>query len=239
MVKKDINLVDLFQGFQNQMNNKLSNNRMFIQHPAEKGAATEFEWIEWLNDYLPKRYRATSAFIIDSENGISDQIDLVIHDTQYSPFVFNQSNIEYIPSESVYAVFELKQELNSTNIEYAKNKIKSVRNLKRTSAQIVHAGGTFKPREPHEIIGGIITLTTAYNLIKSGAFKENILEMEREKMINIGLCLDGGSFKVNDKTVDITDKENALLSFFLDLLEILQNLGTVPAMDINAYRKYV
>ena len=239
MVRKNINLTDLFQGFQTQMINKLSNNRAIIQHPAEKGAATEFEWIEWFNNYLPKRYRATSAFIIDSENNISDQIDLVIHDNQYSPFILKQSNIEYIPSESVYAIFELKQELNSKNIDYTKSKIKSVRILKRTSAKIVHAGGTFKPREPHEIIGGIITLSTSYNMKESEAFKNNIFSIENEKKINLGLCLDSGSFIVHNKIIHINDKENALLLFFLDLLSILQSLGTVPAMDIEEYRKYI
>jgi hypothetical protein len=239
MVEQDISITKLFKGFQSQMINKLTQNRELILHPAVKGAATELEWINWLNDYLPKRYRVTSAFIIDSENNISDQIDLVIHDTQYSPFVFNQSDVEYIPAESVYAVFELKQELNSGNIKYAKDKVKSVRMLKRTSAQIVHAGGTYTPKKPHDIIGGLITLSSTYNLRDSSAFKRNILSGDDKDRINMGLCLNGGAFLIQEDKIDVSTNENSLLEFFLNLLNALQRIGTVTAMDIDEYKKYI
>jgi len=239
MVKKEVTLAMLFEGFQTQMAEKLRFNRTNLGHPVLKGTATEFEWIKWLNAYLPKRYRATSAVIIDSENNLSDQIDLVIHDTQYSPFVFNQSSIEYIPAESVYAVFELKQELDASNIEYAKNKIESVRSLKRTSATIIHAGGTYKPREPHTIVGGIITLTASYDLNTSKAFEKNIIDETLQKKIDIGLCLDKGSFLIEGKEIVLSSKEKSLVTFFLNLLELLQGIGTVTAMDIEEYKKHL
>ena len=119
---------------------KLSTNRMSIIHPGAKGDVSELNWIQWLKDYLPKRYCVDKAFIIDCENNISDQIDVVIYDQQYSPFVFNQDSVIYIPAESVYAVFEVKKELNKEYIEYAEKKAGSVRSLHRTSAPIPHAG---------------------------------------------------------------------------------------------------
>lgn len=61
------------------------------------------------------------ATIIDSAGNQSEQIDLVIYDAQYSYLVFTQGNRKLIPAESVYAVFEVKQELNKAYIEYAGN----------------------------------------------------------------------------------------------------------------------
>lgn len=45
----------------------------------------------------------------------------------------------YIPAESVYAVFEVKQDVEG-HIEYAAKKVESVRKLKRTSISMVASG---------------------------------------------------------------------------------------------------
>ena len=112
-----IELKDLFYNLQNQMISRLSTNRKSIAHPAAKGDASELNWIQWLKDYLPKRYCVDKAFLIDCNNNLSDQIDVVIYDQQYTPFAFKQDSVIYIPAESVYAIFEVKQELNKEYIE--------------------------------------------------------------------------------------------------------------------------
>lgn len=40
----------------------------------------------------------------------------MIYDRRYSPFLFNQSGAVFIPAESVYAVFEVKQELSRETV---------------------------------------------------------------------------------------------------------------------------
>ena len=130
-----IELKSLFKGMQKQMIASL-NAQSFIQHPGTKGAVTENEWLHWLKNFLPSRYAADRAFVVDSEGRLSEQIDIVIYDKQYSPIIFNQNDALYITAESVYAVFEVKQELNSQTLSYASNKIASVRTLKRTSAKV-------------------------------------------------------------------------------------------------------
>jgi hypothetical protein len=153
--------------------------------------------------------------------------------------VFNQSGVEYIPAESVYAVFEVKQVLNSSNIVYAQQKIESVRKLKRTSTKIFHAGGTFEPMEPKWIIGGVITLTSSYDINTSDAFQKNILFDASNKKIDIGLCLDSGAFFIDSGEIRISKKDNALLLFFLELLKKLQKIGTVVSMDLDEYIKLI
>ena len=62
-----------------------------------------------LDTYLPKRYQAAKAHVVDSLGNFSQQIDVVVFDRQYSPFIFTYENETIIPAESVYAVFEAKQ----------------------------------------------------------------------------------------------------------------------------------
>lgn len=76
-----------------------------LTHPVSKGDATEDEWRNWFNDYFPKRYRAEKAFVIDCEGNRSEQMDVVIYDTHFSPTIFQINDEKFIPAESVYAVF--------------------------------------------------------------------------------------------------------------------------------------
>src|ERR1700730_11405322 len=142
---KRINLRDVFIGLQAQMIASLSNYREIIQHPGTKGDAAELQWRTMLNQYLPKRYSTDAAFVLDCEGNISEQIDIVIYDRQYSPFLFNQNDAKFVPAESVYGVIEVKQDLSAANIKYAGEKAATVRKLRRTSAPIRHAGGNFGP----------------------------------------------------------------------------------------------
>ena len=64
-----------------------------------------------LKTYLPERYRADKAYVVDSKGAFSDQIDVVVYDRQYSPFIFTYENETIIPAESVYAVFEAKRQM--------------------------------------------------------------------------------------------------------------------------------
>jgi hypothetical protein len=140
-----IKLKELFLSLQNQLQAKMVTNREFVHHAPTKGAASEQAWLAMFNAYLPQRYRADSAFVIDCDGELSDQIDIVIYDRQYSPLLFHQDGVLYVPAESVYAVFDVKQELGRWMILQAARKAASVRKLKRTSVPIPYAAGTYRP----------------------------------------------------------------------------------------------
>ena len=57
--------------------------------------------------------------------------------------------------------------------------------------------------------------------------------------IDIGCCTDAGGFVVGnhngDGAIEHSSPELALAFFFLRLLQELQQIGTVPAMDYSAY----
>ncbi len=239
-MNKDITLKDLYSALQKEMvsNCQFSN---VLNHPSDKGDNAEESWVSWFNNYLPKRYRASKATVIDSNGHISDQIDVVLYDAQYSYLAFNQNGILYIPAESVYAVFEVKQNLNKAHLEYAGKKAGSVRNLFRTSAPIPYANGIYKPKEPHRIISGILASNSDWENAYGKPFRECILRFKEYERVDCGCILDCGMFFCNyeEKNLKTSNSEESLVAFFLQLLIQLQAMGTVPAIDLNAYMKAI
>lgn len=230
-----VNIRDIFLGLQKQMRAKLSLNKKILTHPVAKGDASECEWINMLKSYLPSRYCADRAFVIDCNGKVSDQIDIVIYDRHYSPFILKQDGATYIPAESVYVVIEVKPMLNKKNIQYASDKAKSVRVLKRTTTSIVHAGGKIeKPKKPFYILAGILTIDGQVTAVSGKRIKNN-----RNDSLQFGCSLQGGSFwfKNYGRSFEKSHKEESLIFFFLNLLSELQQLGTVPAIDLKAYIK--
>ena len=261
--KKMIDLRNLFHGLQEQMLTSLNVNRMFIGHPGSKGDATEQHWIEFLRAYLPERYKVDKAIVIDSTGNISEQMDVVIYDAIYTPFIFKQDGFMYIPAESVYAVFEVKQDVKGY-IEYAAKKIESVRKLKRTSISMVASGITKPARPLTKIIGGILTTTSSYK--ENDRVIKQLEELKGLQTLDLGCLCDAGSFYVDYKEtvpkdidpitdnckyieqvyesrevkeIEFSNKEVSLFTFFLQLVSYLKSIGTVAAIDINAYLKAI
>ncbi len=231
-----IKLKELFSALQNQMSAQLSTNRDFILHPGSKGDSLEDTWIEWLRKYLPNRYCVDKAIIIDSTGELSDQIDLVIYDQQYTPFVLTQNGIHYIPAEGVYAVFEVKPDLNGSvsipegNIsyfEYAGRKIESVRKLKRTSTFIVDRGKTHDPRSLTKIIGGLLASTNSIK--KKETLEKHLKSLKGLKGIDMGCAVDFGSFTVDQGGIEDTK--------IMDFPERIKNYYETRTVDLIEFSK--
>lgn len=222
--KKSNSIHKLFIGLQSQMEAQLTTNRAVIPHAPSKGAALENVWIEWLRKYLPNRYNVDSAFVIDSEGNLSEQIDLVIYDQQYTPFIFIQDGVKYVPAEGVYAVFEVKPDLDgpvksggeSMNyIQYAGKKVASVRRLKRTSAQIIDRGFSKPPRSLTKIIGGI--LTNENSIVKKKTIEKHLKSILGIGSLDMGCCVGYGSFIIEYDTKEdlaIEDFNNRIHSYY-------------------------
>lgn len=238
------NLEDAFLCLQREISQELNTNRVHVKHPSSKGDGTEFKWIGTLKNYLPKRYSADKAFVIDSKGNVSEQLDLVIYDRQYSPFFFHRETSLYIPAESVYAVLEIKQNLNKKHLKYAVKKANSVRRLHRTSASIPFVEGKYNSKPLHKIIAGVLTLVSDWNPPFGGPFKSVIKTLTTNEQIDIGCVLDAGAFEISYNSqkypeYKIVTKEKALIFFFLKLLAKLQTIGTCPAIEIETYMKHI
>ncbi|WP_334105747.1 DUF6602 domain-containing protein [Leyella stercorea] len=252
-----INLKEMFAELQTEMNAALDLNRKAILHQGSKGDATENKWIEFFRTYLPKRYNIDKAMVIDHKGNVSQQIDIVVYDALYTPFIFNHDGFMYIPAESVYAVFEVKQDIKN-NIEYAGKKIESVRKLQRTSIPMICTGSTHKARPLSPILGGILSSTSSYEQIRT--IEDSLKKLTGMQSLDLCCCADKYSFYIEyDKSFSEFKEtetqaicslynsrkvkninfnkypENSIFTFFLQLVQYLKLIGTVPAIDINAY----
>lgn len=208
-----------------------------ITHDGTMGDVNEKYFIEIIRKYLPDRYAVDTGIIIDSTGKTSDQIDVIIFDNQYTPTLLDQQNHRFIPAESVYAVFEVKPHIDKSYLEYAGKKAESVRVLNRTSVPIAHAGG-FYPAKPHfKIIAGIVATNITWVDGFGVAFSSALERLLPEQKIDCGLAVSGASFDTfnDDDSFTFGPPQNALIYFLFRVLQKLQSLGTVPAIDWNAY----
>ena len=211
-----------------------------FSHPTAKGDVAEFPWREVVRQFLPERYCVNSAFVLDSTGASSEQLDLVIYDRQFSPLLFELAEQRYIPAESVYAAFEIKPELNREHVLYAADKIASVRALQRTSTEIPHAGGVFAAKEPPHIVGGLLAARPGWSPAFGPSMVSALQDGNPGGRLDLGCILQAGGWEAQwgdqgSVTTAVTEAQAALLGFLLALFRRLQAIGTVPAIDLDAY----
>ena len=259
-----IEIKDLFESLQSQMRGVLATNSNFIAHSGSEGDSLENAWIDLLRNYLPNRYSVDKAMVIDHRGNVSQQIDIVIYDNWFTPFIFNQNSFKYIPAEGVYAVFEVKPDIGGSsagkhNIEYAGEKVASVRSLHRTSTQMISSGNKCPARPLTKIIGGIIAIKNSQS---TETIEKHLKRLSGLSTLDMGCTAENGSFfvdyeslegcgeiksdKFEDfkkyyeerqfKSLDMSKPEHSLIMFLMQLTSYLQqSIGTVPAIDMQKY----
>lgn len=220
---------------------RLQNVRKTLGHPVTKGDASERVWLELLKKYLPHRYQAETAHIVDSKGNFSEQIDVVVFDRQYTPFIFHYEGKMVIPAEGVYAVFESKQSINAEQIKYAQSKVASVRQLHRTSLPIPHAGGTYPPKPLNNVLGGILTFESDWSPKLGKALQKALDASPPIGRLDLGCIAVHGYFHLNQDTeeYDLTNGGKAATAFLFKLISKLQASATVPMIDIEAYGQWL
>lgn len=214
-----------------------------IEHGPSKGDASELNWRDVLKEFLPKRYTVSlGAFVIDKEGNQSEAVDLVVHDAHFCPLFFDVGGHIFIPAESVYATFEIKQELTRDDVLYAAKKAASVRKLIRTSGDIVHAGGVFKAKEESELftpLAGILTRRSSWSEPIGASLEKALLDADIEGKLDLGCALEHGAFDAtyddNVVTLARSEEDAGLLFFLMHLFNRLQTLGSVPRIDLTEY----
>lgn len=219
---------------------RLGRARRSFGHPGTKGDASEAVWLELLQTYLPQRYQATSAHVVDSDGTFSEQIDVVVFDRQYSPFIFKFQGQTVIPAESVYAVFEAKQSINAEQVAYARKKVGSVRRLHRTSLPIPHAGGTYPAKPLQHIIGGLLTLDSDWNPPLGDPLISALKVDGPNDRLDLGCVAARGIFSCDDEGCGtLTPIGKPATAFLLELIARLQEKATVPMIDVRAYARWL
>ena len=234
-------LEQLLAGLHDDIHRRLETARRSFGHPGTKGDASESVWLDLLSTYLPKRYQAAKAHVVDSNGAFSDQLDVVVYDRQYSPFIFRYEEQTIIPAESVYAVFEAKQTLNAEHVAYAREKVASMRRLHRTSLPIPHAGGTYPPKPPIPICGGLLTLESDWKPALGKPLNTALGDGVGDDRLDLGCVAAHGYFRFDEasETYETHEGGKPATAFLLTLISQLQFSGTVPMIDVQAYSRWL
>ena len=79
------------------------------EHSGTIGSYREKIWKEMFQSIIPKKFVIEqSVFLIDSKGNVSNEVDLVIFDEMYTPYIFRYYNLKFIPIEAVAVVVECK-----------------------------------------------------------------------------------------------------------------------------------
>jgi hypothetical protein len=234
-------LSQLLASLHDDIQQRLDIVRKSLNHPGTKGDASENVWLELLQKYLPRRYEAAKAHVVDSRGVFSEQIDVVVFDRQYSPFIFNYEGQTIIPAESVYAVFEAKQTVNAGLVEYAQKKVASVRQLHRTSLPIPHAGGTYPAKPLIPIYGGLLTFESEWSPGLGQPLLDALAGGDADGRLELGCIAAHGYFALDEEPGDyeLSSGGKPATGFLFRLISELQFSGTVPMIDIQAYAQWL
>jgi hypothetical protein len=234
-------LPKLLAGLHDDIQQRLETVRKTLDHPGTKGDASEQVWLKLLQTYLPQRYQAATAHVVDSNGVFSQQIDVVVFDRQYSPFIFHYEGQTIIPAESVYAVFEAKQSINAARVAYAHEKVASVRRLHRTSLPIPYASGTYPPKPLIPILGGILTFESDWTPPLGASLEAALCEGDDASRLDLGCVAAHGHFVLEQPTgkYQFYEQDKPATAFLLKLISQLQFSGTVPMIDVQAYARWL
>lgn len=222
--------------------------RDVTDHGPTRGDESEADWIGLMRDFLPTRYCVGPIFAVDHTGAMSQQIDVAVYDTHFSPQWFGATRgTRFVPVESVYAVFEVKPAFNSEYLSAARQKVASVRHLTRTCQSVAHKGGTFERADikPAPIIGGILTTRCELQTDPIGKLQETQpIDHQAPDFLNIGICLDRFSFDYTPEVktggevqlpLTVSPPNHQLIHFAIRLFRQLQMVGSVPAVEMDRY----
>ncbi|MNJ66622.1 hypothetical protein D3C77_627130 [compost metagenome] len=141
----------------------------------------------------------------------------------------------------MYAVFEAKQDITDKHIAYAQAKIASVRRLQRTSIPVPTVDGTKPPKEPGHILGGLLTLSCAWTPPFGDTMLGHLMKDTGQGRLDLGCVADSGLFRFNgaQNAFQLAPTSKPATRFIFELIALLQEMATVPMLDVRAYAAHI
>ena len=244
---KSFNLMEVMKGISTKMIADFDNITAQIEHKGAKGEGREEIVKRFLKEYLPKSFGIGSGFVIDSTGRSSLQQDIVIYDVAKCPILYDLGS-QVFPVEGVYAVIEVKSNLNGEELNDSIEKILSVKKLQKTEF--------FMPRseiiETHRIYGKdyqffpTLGYVFAFDSIELGALTSKLYTQNQQRGLAIENRVDvicvlkrGLVLSYHDKKgitplpepdtyLCFSESESSLLLFYLLFMAIITQAKTNP-----------
>jgi len=135
-----MNIAEIFDEVAKQMRSDFDKARKAATQPGLKGTSFEQTFKNFLREYLPQQLDVSTGLLVDSQGGVSRQLDVIISDSAKTPIFYRSGDIRVIPIECAYSVIEVKAYLDTGELDRIFQNMESVRNLKKTAY--------FKPSGP-------------------------------------------------------------------------------------------
>jgi hypothetical protein len=126
-----LNLGDILDNTSKKMQFDFEMIRNAMQHPGAKGTSFEEVVRQFLEKYFPKNLDFFSGFIVDSNDKVSNHIDIIVSDRFKTPIFYQNESIRVVLVECVYSVIELKSFLDSEELQKCFENMASVRKLQK------------------------------------------------------------------------------------------------------------
>lgn len=136
MGKEDATIANIKENYR-RMEREIVNQLYFqAPHGGAIGQYREKIWGEMFRNIVPRKFVIEqSVFVIDSNGYVSREVDLVIFDEMYTPYVFKYGSLTFIPIEAVAVVIECKSK--SVKDDVLENWEKSICRLKTSPRSYV------------------------------------------------------------------------------------------------------
>lgn len=213
-----------------------------VRHPGDKGAARENVLRRFLCEegYLPARYRVSdaSSHVVSTTGHISAQVDLLVYDALTAPRLLSVGGICYYPIESCYGLVECKSDLSSRDaVVDGLEKVAAFKRLRVRTGETLQNSAAF----------GVLFAYTASlkweTLFETIQFWQK--KRPRDEWPNVIVVIDQGvlghtagrSLLLHNHEIraakdsalmPLADSKNALLCFYLFLLDLLGATSLQP-----------
>lgn len=91
--------------------------RKLTKHSYQQGYFYEELLRLFLQKFFPPSIGVARGFIVDSDDNISNELDIIIFDKNKTPVFYSAGDLRIIPIETVYAVIEVKTKITSSIIK--------------------------------------------------------------------------------------------------------------------------
>lgn len=129
-----MSLDKLFDGVSKKLKIDFECQATILGHPGEVGTGRENVLKTILSKYIPRRFNIDSGFIIDTLGRISQQIDIIIYEADYTPVFEIVEGKRFFPCETVVAVGQVTTEIGSSRkMQDCLENIRSAKSLDRSN----------------------------------------------------------------------------------------------------------
>jgi hypothetical protein len=104
-------VLKLLQSAGDQMKDDLK--ERLTSHPGELGVGREQIVRDFFRHYLPKRFEISHGFAFDANGKVSQQLDVIVVDSNICPRFETRGGVRYFPCECIVAVGQVKSSLSS------------------------------------------------------------------------------------------------------------------------------